>query len=143
MCRGHCGPGPLFPAPDVLEQASSKRPEKNPNAEKRGSRASSEWIIHANASQHHRLQSNNQAIDLRLALFGRKRLSVPAGAAASVDILRVENETDLSRTEMCQVSRQEKATRVRHSLAHAVFALLLVSSKCLERVAGRSLPPTD
>lgn len=93
---------------------------------KKGICTSNEWMIHAKTNHHHRLESNNQAIGLRVTLFGRKWLSIPARTANSCVrryLLRWERDGSF-RTEMCQVLRQEKATQVLHSLARAALALM-------------------
>lgn len=85
MCRGHRRPAPFF----LLQMCYNTFPqtawmsEKNQNAEKKGICTSSEGMIHANTNHHHRLESNNQAIGLRVTLFGRKWLSIPARTANS------------------------------------------------------------
>lgn len=83
-------------------------------------------MIYANTNHPHRLESNNQAIGLRVALFGRKWPSIPARTANSCVrryLLRWERDGSF-RTEMCQVLRQERATQVPHSLARVALALL-------------------
>lgn len=127
MWQGHCRPAPFSCSRCVItlfrKQPGYVRGIKK-SGEKKKISTSSEWMIHASTNQHYVLESNNQAIGLRVTLFGRKWLSIPARTANSCVrryLLRWEREGSFE-TEICQVLWQEKATQVPHSLAQTALA---------------------